>query len=274
MANYCPADFSRRRLGYPSNPRLDRYQRKGILTIEFTSRRKTMKLLEGKWALVTGSSRGIGQQIAIGLAGRKCNVIVHGRTADHTAATLKLLQPYGVETRAVHGELSSREGIQAVIDGVRNNPGYVDILYNNAAIQGQWKPIWDVTPEEWLAVFQVNLIAMVQLCNAFGPGMKERGWGRIVNLTSGIRDVPNLSPYSVSKAAVDKYTRDLAAELRGSHVLANSLDPGWLKTDLGGENAMYPVEDVLPGALVPALLDDDGPSGEFIRAQDYRMLER
>jgi NAD(P)-dependent dehydrogenase (short-subunit alcohol dehydrogenase family) len=233
-----------------------------------------MRLLEGKWALVTGSSRGIGQQIAIGLAGRKCNIIIHGRQAGHTDATLKLLQPYGVKTHVVHGELSSREGIQAVIDGVHGAPGHVDILYNNAAIQGQWKPIWDVTPEEWMAIFQVNLIAMIQLCNAFGPAMKERNWGRIVNLTSGIRDVPNLAPYSVSKAAVDKYTRDLAAELRGTNVLVNSLDPGWLKTDLGGENAMYPVEDVLPGALVPALLEDNGPSGEFFAAQDFRMLER
>jgi NAD(P)-dependent dehydrogenase (short-subunit alcohol dehydrogenase family) len=102
--------------------------------------------------------------------------------------------------------------------------------------------------------------------------MKRRGYGRIVNVTSGIKDTPNLAPYGVSKAAVDKYTSDLAAELKDSNVLVNRLDPGWLKTDLGGPDAMYPVEDVLPGALVPALLDDNGPSGELFAAQDYRML--
>jgi NAD(P)-dependent dehydrogenase (short-subunit alcohol dehydrogenase family) len=68
---------------------------------------------------------------------------------------------------------------------------------------------------------------------------------------------------------VDKYTRDLAAELRGTNVLVNTLDPGWLKTDLGGPNAPGEVESVLPGALVPALLEDYGPSGQFYAAQDY-----
>jgi 3-oxoacyl-[acyl-carrier protein] reductase len=83
----------------------------------------------------------------------------------------------------------------------------VDILYNNAAIQNPWNSIWEITIAEWLAAFQVNLFAMTSLCNAFGPGMIRRGIGRISNLTSGIQDTPSLAPYSVSKAAVDKYTR-------------------------------------------------------------------
>jgi NAD(P)-dependent dehydrogenase (short-subunit alcohol dehydrogenase family) len=159
-----------------------------------------------------------------------------------------------------------------VIDGVRSGPGQVDILYNNAAVMSDYKPIWEVSSEEWLAVLQINLLAMIALCNAFGPEMKRRGYGRIVNLTSGIKDTPHLAPYGVSKAAVEKYSRDLATELNGSNVLVNYLDPGWLKTDLGGKDAMYPVEDVLPGALVPALLEDNGPSGQLFAAQDYRML--
>jgi NAD(P)-dependent dehydrogenase (short-subunit alcohol dehydrogenase family) len=233
-----------------------------------------MKLLEGKWALVTGSSRGIGRQIAKGLAERKCNLIVHGRKPENTARTVELLKSCGVKVHSVSGELSSREGIQSVIDGVRSGPGHVDILYNNAAVMSIWKPIWEVTAEEWLDIFRINLLAMIALCNVFAPEMKRRGYGRIINLSSGIKDTPNLAPYGVSKAAVDKYTRDLAAELKGSNVLVNYLDPGWLKTDLGGKDAMYPVEDVLPGALVPALLDDNGPSGQLFAAQDYRMLVR
>jgi NAD(P)-dependent dehydrogenase (short-subunit alcohol dehydrogenase family) len=233
-----------------------------------------MKLLENKWALVTGSSRGIGQQIALGLAQRKCNVIVHGRTESSAAETLRLLNAYPVQTFSAAGDLGNPQHVQALIQSVRAGPGAVDILYNNAAIQNDWKPIWEITPEEWLYTFQINLFAMIALCNAFAPEMKQRGYGRIVNLTSGIKDIPQLAPYSVSKAAVDKYTRDLAAELRGSNVLANTLDPGWLKTDMGGPEAMFTVETVLPGALVPALLEDDGPSGRFYAAQEYKVLER
>ena len=231
-----------------------------------------MKLLKGKWALVTGSSRGIGQQIATGLAERNCNLVVHGRRPENTASTVELLRSHGTQVHVVSGDLSSREGIQSVIDGVRSGPGHVDILYNNAAVMSEYKPIWEVSSEEWLAVFQINLLAMITLCNAFGPEMKRRGYGRIVNLTSGIKDTPHLAPYGVSKAAVEKYTRDLATELNASNVLVNYLDPGWLKTELGGKDAMYPVEDVLPGALVPALLEDNGPSGQLFAAQDYRML--
>ena len=233
-----------------------------------------MKLLEGKWALVTGASRGVGQQIALGLAERKCNLLVHARKSENTASTVELLKPCGVQVHVVSGELSSTEGIQSVIDGVRSGPGHVDILYNNAAVMSAWKPIWEVATAEWQDIFQVNLLAMIALCNAFAPEMKRRGFGRIINLSSGIKDTPNLSPYGVSKAAVDKYTRDLATELSGSNVLVNYLDPGWLKTDMGGEDAMYPIEEVLPGALVPALLDDNGPSGQLFAAQDYRTLVR
>lgn len=229
-----------------------------------------MKQLEGKWALVTGSSRGIGQQIAIGLAEHGANIIVHGRDLSHNEKTASLVRDKGVQVLSVAGELDSDQSVQALIEAVRETGKPVDILYNNAAIQAKWMPIFEFPMDEWRKLFQVNLYAMIQLCSAFAPVMRDRGWGRIVNLTSGIKDQPHLAPYSVSKAAVDKYSRDLAFELKGSGVLVNYLDPGWLKTDLGGPNAMFPVEAVLPGALVPALLPDDGPTGQFYAAQDYR----
>ncbi|MBN1667827.1 MAG: SDR family oxidoreductase [Anaerolineales bacterium] len=231
-----------------------------------------MQLLTGKWALITGSSRGIGQQIAFGLAERQCNLIIHGRALENTQETIEKLKQSGVQVHAVAGDLAVPQEVQSLITAVQAGPGQVDILYNNAAIQNQYKPIWEISLEEWQHTFQINLFAMVLLCNAFAPQMKARGYGRIINLTSGIQDVPSLAPYSVSKAAVDKYTRDLAAELRGTNVLANTLDPGWLTTDMGGPNAMFGVETVLPGALVPALLEDHGPSGRFYAAQDYKYL--
>jgi len=231
-----------------------------------------MKKLNGRWALVTGSSRGIGRQIAVALAAQGCNLIVHGRQLDHTGITLEAVKAAGVQALAVAGELDSEQHVQALIDRVRKLSVPVDILYNNAAINNQPTPMFEFPQAEWRRTFQINVFAMVQLCNAFAPAMRERRWGRIINLTSGVAGQPDLAPYSASKAAVDKYTQDLACELKDANVLVSHVDPGWIRTDLGGPNAWEDVASVVPGVLVPALLPDGGPSGRFYAAQDYKGL--
>src|ERR1039457_2564871 len=94
------------------------------------------------------------------------------------------------------------------------------------------------------------------VCSSDLPKMVERKWGRIVNVTSGIADQPQLMPYSCSKAALDRYVRDLVTTLQGTGVLINLMDPGWLRTDLGGPQAPNDPDRVLPGALVPVLLEE------------------
>lgn len=230
-----------------------------------------MAKLDNKWALITGSTRGIGQQIALALAQQGCNIVVHGRTLAHTHATFERLQAFPVKTLAVAGELGVVEDEDAFLDKITKEVGYIDILYNNAAVMSQWKDsIFEIEMSEWQRVFEVNFFSMVRICNRLIPLMMERGWGRVVNLSTGMKDTPQLAPYSVAKAAVDKYTQDLAAQLKNTNVLVNGLDPGWLKTDLGGEYADYEVETVIPGALVPVLLENFALSGIIYQAQDFK----
>ena len=230
-----------------------------------------MTSIEGRWALVTGASRGIGREIALGLAELGCNLVLHARVAGHLDKLCDQLAHSGVRYHRTPGALESDADLAEIVSGAtRHCP--VDILYNNAAIMPSNRPIWSLPDDDWRTAFRVNVQAPMTLCNAFAPGMMARRYGRIVNVTSGIRDQPGLATYGVTKAALDKYTRELAFELAGTNVLVNLLDPGWLRTDLGGESAMFAVETVLPGALVPVLLDEEGATGQLFCAQDFRAL--
>jgi 3-oxoacyl-[acyl-carrier protein] reductase len=228
--------------------------------------------LKGKWALVTGASRGVGKLVAGGLAELGCNVVLHSRDLGHTQAVAAEIAELGVKTAAVAGELVDSEQVDAFLDAALEQAGAIDVVYNNAAVQTPWRDDpWDVPLEDYRASFEINVIALVRICYRLVPPMLARGWGRVVNVTSGIVDQPNLAAYAASKAAVDKFVRDFAPHLKGTGVAMNLLDPGWLRTDLGGPRAPNDPTTVLPGALVPALLDDD-VSGRWFSAQNYAGL--
>jgi 3-oxoacyl-[acyl-carrier protein] reductase len=228
--------------------------------------------LAGKNALITGSSRGVGQQIAHALAKLGCNIIVHGRTRESCTKTMDILKEYNVNVYCVYGELSEESQVMQLISQVQNLKIRIDILYNNAAIMTpRHEDYWNHSWEEWMLTFKVNVFAMYSLCGAFIPAMIENGYGRVINLTSGIMDQPELAPYGASKWAVNKLTDDIASKLENTGVRINTLDPGWLRTDLGGKNAEHPVEAVLPGALAPVLVADDGANGQFFSAINHQL---
>jgi NAD(P)-dependent dehydrogenase (short-subunit alcohol dehydrogenase family) len=230
-----------------------------------------MTSLLGKWSFVTGASRGVGAHLATGLADLGSNLVLHSRDLGHTAGLAEKLRATGVTVVTVAAELSDPAQIDSLLDRVQS-VAPIDILYNNAAIQVPKQAAnWQTSVDDLRRSLEVNLISLIRICDRLAPPMLERGWGRIINLTSGIADQPEQTAYAVSKAAVDKFVRDFAPKLRGTGVQMNLLDPGWLRTDLGGPNAPGDPASVLPGALVPALLDN-GESGRFFRAQDYAGL--
>jgi 3-oxoacyl-[acyl-carrier protein] reductase len=229
-----------------------------------------MSPLSKKRVLITGASRGVGQQIALALAEHDCQLFLHSRKSEHTQSLIVDLRAKGVDVQGVAAELSNDQEVSALIKQITDKAGGLDVLYNNAAIMTPWREAHTTPNEDYRLSFQVNVIALAKLCDAFLPGMVERKWGRIVNVTSGIENIRELLPYSMSKAAVDRYVRDVTPSLEGTGVLMSLLDPGWLQTDLGGDQAPNSVETCVPGVLVPLLLPDDAKSGQFFRAQDYR----
>jgi NAD(P)-dependent dehydrogenase (short-subunit alcohol dehydrogenase family) len=225
--------------------------------------------IRGKWALVTGASRGIGTEIARGLVEHGANVVLHSRSRSHTAALEKELGSRGAKVAVVAGELADQTQVDRLVEEAVAASGGIDILVNNAAIMTPFRePHSTTTAEDYRTSFEVNTISPIRITYRLLPRMLDKRWGRIVQVTSGIQDQPELMAYAASKAALDKFVRDMAPGLRGTGVLMNLLDPGWIRTDLGGPRAPNDVKSVLPGALVPVLLDGE-VHGVFFRAQDY-----
>jgi NAD(P)-dependent dehydrogenase (short-subunit alcohol dehydrogenase family) len=212
----------------------------------------------------------VGKLVAEALAKEGARVLLHARTESSCADTVALINKFGGKAQVIAAELADPHQVEKLADQVLALGG-VDILYNNAAVMHPWRDRTDlITQADWAWSFQVNVFALVRLCARLVPGMRERRWGRIVNVTSGIDKTPQLAGYGASKWAVDKFTDDFAAELKGTGVIVSRLDPGWLRTDLGGPKAPNDPTSVLPGALVPVLLPDDALGGQFFRAQELR----
>jgi NAD(P)-dependent dehydrogenase (short-subunit alcohol dehydrogenase family) len=229
--------------------------------------------IKGKWVLLTGASRGVGARVAGALAERGCKLILQSRNLSGTEQTVRKFKKDGVEAHAVAAELSDPAQVEYLISEARLISGdHIDILYNNAGIMTKYhEKIFDATADEFATSFMVNAITPALICNAFIPKMIERGWGRIVNVTSGIANEPQLMAYSCSKAALDRYVRDIIIKLDGTGVLINLMDPGWLRTDLGGPQAPNDPDKVLPGAMVPVLLEEKEGSGKIYHAMDYKI---
>ena len=228
-----------------------------------------MTELKGKWVLITGASRGIGRLAAVCMAQQGCNLILHSRKKAGTAELAEKVCAMGVKTYSVEAELSDTASVAAMLKEIDDKGTQVDVILNNAGLQIGYRVDYLNTPlEDFPVSFAINTITPMQICYHFLPGMIERGFGRIVNTTSGIALEPEQAGYSASKAALDKVSIDLGSKLQGSDVIISLADPGWCRTDLGGPMAPNAPESAVPGVVVGAFVND-GKSGRIFRAQEY-----
>lgn len=225
--------------------------------------------VKGRWALITGASRGIGYLTALYMAEKGCNLILHGRTKEHCAKVLEEVKALGVEAYAVGAELSDLDAVEKMLQEIDALGMRVDIVLNNAGLQIAYRNEYFKTPvSDYTESFKINTIAPAMICYHFMPKMKEYGFGRILNTTSGIKLDPQQAGYSASKAALDKITIDLGHTVEGTDVMINLTDPGWCRTDLGGPHAPNAPESAIPGIVVGVFVDDK-KSGRNLGAQHF-----
>ena len=207
-----------------------------------------MTAVTDRVSLVTGSTKGIGKAIATALVAEGSRVVVHGREQAATRAVCAELGAYA----AVNGDLATAEGTAQVLKQLAAIDD-VEVLVNNAGIFSV-EDFFAIDDEEWLRYHQTNVLSAVRLCRALLPGMLERNWGRVINLASeaGIKPVPQMIHYSVSKTSLIGLSRGLAELTKGTNVTVNSILPGPTWTEgveqyfdgLAGEEGR-PVEEVL-----------------------------
>ncbi len=225
--------------------------------------------VKGKWALITGASRGIGYLAALKMAEQGCNLILQSRSMEHLEKVLEKVKELGVEAVPMACELSDLTSVEDMLKRIDELGVNVDIVLNNAGVQIAYRTEFLNTPiSDYEDSFKINTIAPMMIVYHFLPGMIERDFGRIVNTTSGIRREPQQAGYSASKSALDKVTMDLASVYDGTNVMINLTDPGWCRTDLGGPNAPNAPESALPGVVVGAFVDDK-KSGRCFGASNF-----
>jgi len=213
-------------------------------------------------ALVTGASRGIGFEVCRELATRGWRVFLGARDYEKGEAAARRI---GGEVNAVALDVDDPDTPFRLAAPI----GPVDVLVNNAGVHyDTWetalKADWRIVRE----AFETNLFGAWRMAQAFAPEMRARGWGRIVNVSSGAGSLASMGAgtpaYATSKAALNALTRVLAGELQGTGVLVNAVCPGWVATDMGGAGGR-PVAEGAASVLWAIDLPDDGPSGGFYR---------
>lgn len=190
--------------------------------------------LQNKIALVTGGSRGIGREIALGLSREGANIaITYNSNSVKALEVVEELKQNGVKAIAILGNVSIEEDVAAIIKTVEQELGSIDILVNNAGITKD-NLIIRMSTQDWMDVMDVNLKGVFLCTKAVARGMMKKRYGKIINISSvvGITGNAGQSNYSASKAGVIGFTKSMAKELSSRGIRVNAIAPGFIQTDM------------------------------------------
>ncbi|MCJ9749590.1 SDR family NAD(P)-dependent oxidoreductase [Neorhizobium sp. BETTINA12A] len=184
--------------------------------------------LNGKVALVTGSSKGIGEAVAKGLAQEGATVIVYGRDRNATEQIKEQIISVGGDAHCVTGDLTVEEDVAAMVAEAQRLGGAIGILINNAGGSGPGEDWSNASPQSWASTYDRNVIAALRVTNAVLPGMRLAKWGRVINISSlaGLMPPPVNPDYSAAKAAMLAMTASMAKAVAGEGVTVNAISPG------------------------------------------------
>lgn len=229
-------------------------------------------------ALVTGSNRGIGLEICRQLAAQPdVKVIATSRDESKGRAAVEKLAQEGLDVEWHQLDVLDPESISRCVADIISSHQRIDILINSAGIfpdtQGasasSWPSVFEADLDTMRRGMETNVYGPLMLCQQVVPHMKKNGYGRIVNMSSGMGQLTHMNggcpSYRLSKTGLNALTRIISEELKGTNILVNCMCPGWVKTDMGGPNATRELPEGADTAVFLATLPDGGPSGGYFR---------
>jgi NAD(P)-dependent dehydrogenase (short-subunit alcohol dehydrogenase family) len=223
-------------------------------------------------AIVTGGNRGLGLETCRQLAVLGYQLVLTSRNLSQGEAAAAALRESGLRVVAHQLDVTDPLSVDRLAADVDAAYDRIDVLVNNAGVAlrpADDKGTLQVDIETIRQTLEVNTLAPLRLCQAVVPVMRRGGYGRVVNVSSGMGQLDDMESgwpaYRISKTALSAVTRLVAREVSGANILVNAVCPGWVRTDMGGSSATRSVEEGAAGIVWAATLPDRGPSGSFFR---------
>ena len=231
-----------------------------------------------KIALVTGANRGLGFETSKQLARKGFKVYMASRDEQKGKMACELLKAEGLKVESLVLDVTKTKDIRNIVDNLKSKNEIPDIIVNNAGVfleslteTGTSTSVLNVDPVIILKTIETNTMGPLKLFQALVPLMKEKGEGRIINISSGMGQLTGMEGqwpgYRISKTALNALTRILQSELSETKITVNSVCPGWVKTDMGGDAAPRSVEEGVQTTVWLATTDNP-PAGKFFRDKE------